>query len=532
MAVESVDPLVAAPGPVWRLPAGALLLAVAVAVLSVLPFWDGLSRMWDWWINQPEYSHALLVPPIAAFLIWQQKEQLRRTAFVPGWSGVGLVLLGGLLLVVGQLGTVYTLIQYAYLITLYGLTLSFCGWRAFRLIVVPLLILLLMIPLPEFVMNNLSLKLQLFSSQIATFCLNALGVSAFAEGNVIDLGGYKLQVADACSGLRYLFPLMTLSFLVAYLYRGRLWKRIVLFVSSVPIAMIMNSLRIGAIGIMVDRWGAAMAEGALHEFQGWAVFMACTFLVLAEMVALNAIGREHVHWRQNFSLSLPPRSPVGNEARRRPLSSSFVAASVLVAVFIVVSYLVPRPAEIRPARASFVSFPMSLGEWHGRRNGLEGVYVEQLKFDDYLLADYTDSKGDVTNFYVAYYGSQRKGEAVHSPRSCLPGGGWNLEDFRRYPVRGVTVNGQPLTVNRYVIGQGQQRALVYYWFQQRGRVIDSEFEVKWYLFWDALTRHRTDGALVRLIADLPPGRSETDVDVALSAFAAQAVPHLEHFVPD
>ena len=103
------------------------------------------------------------------------------------------------------------------------------------------------------------------------------------------------------------------------------------------------------------------------------------------------------------------------------------------------------------------------------------------------------------NLYIAYYNSQRKGEAVHSPRACLPGGGWQLSDFdQRTPGR-HQIDGRPLRVNRTLIALGGQRQLVYYWFQQRGRVITNEFVVKWYLFWDAITRHRTDGALVRLI---------------------------------
>src|ERR1700689_2399797 len=174
----------AAVPPAWGLPFGVLLVALIVGVLSPLPFWDGLTRMWGWWIDQPEYSHGLLIPPVAAFLIWQQKDRLERIPFTANWWGVLLVLLGGGLLIIGQLGTVYTAVQYAYVITLYGLILSFLGWPAFRLIAVPLLILLFMIPLPEFVMNNLSTKLQLLSSQIGVYFMRLFGISVFLEGNV------------------------------------------------------------------------------------------------------------------------------------------------------------------------------------------------------------------------------------------------------------------------------------------------------------------------------------------------------------
>jgi len=192
----------------------------------------------------------------------------------------------------------------------------------------------------------------------------------------------------------------------------------------------------------------------------------------------------------------------------------------------------PRPAEIYPPRASFADYPMQLGRWSGRLESLEGVYLDALKLDDYLLADYADPEGRSVNLYIAYYNSQRKGEAVHSPRSCLPGGGWQLENFGQRTLGGIRVGGEPLRVNRTLIQLGDQRELVYYWFQQRGRVITNEFAVKWYLFWDALTRHRTDGALVRLITALPAGGDEAAADARLVDVAGRIAPTLPRYVPN
>jgi hypothetical protein len=143
---------------VWRLSRGPILIAAVVAALSLWLFWDGLAVLGAGWLNSPEYSYCILVPPIAAFLIWQQKDRLELMPFEGSWWGVGLVLLGGGLLVLGQLATIYTLVQYAYLVTLYGLFLSFTGRRAFRLLGVPMLILAFMIPLPSFFLYNLSSK--------------------------------------------------------------------------------------------------------------------------------------------------------------------------------------------------------------------------------------------------------------------------------------------------------------------------------------------------------------------------------------
>jgi exosortase D (VPLPA-CTERM-specific) len=506
-----------------------MVLATSV---SLWLFWDGLARMWGWWLDAPEYSHGLLIPPVAAFLMWQQKDRLEKVDFSGSWWGPVLVLLGGFLLVLGQLATIFTLVQYAYLVTLCGLVLAFTGTRAFRFLAVPLLILLFMIPLPQFVLANLSTKLQLLSSQIGVWFMRLLGISVFVEGNVIDLGGYKLQVAEACDGLRYLFPLMTLGFLMAYFYKGAVWKRAVLFLSSIPITVIMNSLRVGTIGVMVEHWGISMAEGFLHEFQGWAVFMASAALMLGEIAILNRIGRETGTWRQLFGVEFPAPSPRGAQIQKRSLPSPFIAACVALLVFASIALFIPRPVETFPARASLAEFPMVQGTWSGRRESLESVYQDALKLDDYLLADYVQTSGAPVNLYIAYYNSQRKGEAVHSPRSCLPGGGWQLRGFDQRTLNGVTINGQPLRVNRTLIELGNQRQLVYYWFQQRGRNVTNEFAVKWYLFWDALTRHRTDGALVRLIVSLPTTSSEADADRRLTDMAQRVAATLTRYVPN
>jgi len=495
-------------------------------------FWDGLYRMWGWWLELPEYSHGMLIPPIALFLIWQQKDRLEQAQFTGSWWGVVLVLIGGAMLLLGQFATVYTLIEYAYLVTLFGLVLAFTGAPAFRLLLMPLLILLFMIPLPSFLLNNLSTKLQLLSSQLGVYVIRLFGVSVFLEGNVIDLGGYKLQVAEACSGLRYLFPLMTLGFLMAYFYKGAMWKRIVLFFSSIPITVLMNSFRVGVIGVTVDRWGISMAEGFLHEFQGWMVFMVCAVMMLGEIAVLNRIGREAGTWRQLFGIDFPAPTPSGASVRKRTMPASFVAATAVLAAFTGLTVIVPRPSEVIPQRASFTDFPMSLGRWSGQRESLEGVYIDALQFDDYLLANYTDGSGSAVNLYVAYYDSQRKGDAVHSPRSCLPGGGWQMRDFDQRTLNDIRINGEALRVNRTMIELGDHRQLVYYWFEQRGRIITNEFAVKWYLFWDALTRHRTDGALVRLIVPLSQSSSEVDADREITDLVSHVAPILDRYVPN
>jgi exosortase D (VPLPA-CTERM-specific) len=508
------------------------LVAIGLAVaLAYVTFKTGVdySAVWIW--TRPEYGHGLLIPFIAAFLIWQRRAEIATLPFTGSWAGVTVLAAAVLVNLVGKMASLFIIQQYAAVAAIYGLTLALVGWNVFRRLWVPLLILLFMVPLPEFLYKNLSASLQLISSQIGVWFIRLFGISVFVEGNVIDLGIYKLQVAEACDGLRYLFPLMTLGFIVAYFFKAALWKRIVLFLSSIPITILMNSFRIGTIGVMVEHWGISMAEGFLHDFQGWVVFMASVAIMLLEMMALSRIGRESENWRRLFGIELPAPYPTGTKFATRPVPAALYAVCALLAVSTLGMLVVPERAESVPSRSQLTSFPLKLEGWQGRSEPIERVYLDELKLDDYLMANFVKAETHPVNFYVAWYDSQRAGRSAHSPRSCLPGGGWEIRSLTQVEVPDVLVEGRPLRVNRALIQLGSQKQLVYYWFQQRGRVVTNEYLVKWYMFWDSLTRNRTDGALVRMIVPLSAADSEAEIEGQLVEFAAAAAKHLDSFVP-
>ena len=525
----SVQSLEFSPG--YRFSNRLVWLCLCVGVCLVAAFWEGLQTMAITWFSTEEYSHGVLIPLIAGFLVWQRRSELARAQFVPSWSGVAVVLMGAALNLIGKLAAIYVLQQYAFMIVLCGLVLTVGGWRMLRELWAPLFLLLFMIPLPNFFFNSLSLQLQLISSQIGVWFIRLFGISVFVEGNVIDLGAMKLQVAEACSGLRYLFPLITLGFIAAYFFKVSLWKRVVLFLSSIPITVLMNSLRIGAIGVLVEHWGAGMAEGFLHDFEGWVVFMFSAALLFAEMILLARIGKAGRSWREVFGVEMPREKPREAAWTERHIPAAFVTAGTMLALVAFAFVLIPRQAEVIPRRQNFATFPAHIGVWQGRQDRLEQVYLDTLKLDDYLMANYAAPQHGLVNFYVAWYDSQKAGQSAHSPRSCLPGGGWRIADLRQRTVEGVLIDQQPLQVNRALIESGADKQIVYYWFQQRGRIVTNEYLVKWYLFWDSLREHRTDGALVRLIAPLRPGQSEAEVDSQLRSFAAAVTPTLQRYIP-
>lgn len=519
------------PQQVYRSPSAAWVsfaVAACVFFITFRPAIVDLIRIWD---TQAEYSFGYAIPFISLFLVWQRKDRLERVAFTGSWAGLAMVLAGLVLFAIGRISTLDTIAQYALLLTGGGFILSLTGWQAFRVILVPLCMLAFMVPLPNYFLRELSQLLQLVSSRLGVEIIRLFGISVFLEGNVIDLGAMKLQVVEACSGLRYLFPLMTLGFIATYFYQEKFWKRALIVLSTIPITVLMNSVRLGLIGVTVEYWGKSMAEGVLHDFEGWFVFMVCTGAILLEMWLVTVFSRPRRPLREVFGIDPPAPTPAGARRDMRTLPRPYVVALAAIAAAAVATSFLPGFTNEKPQRRDFQEFPLEIGKWRGRTSKLESIYLNELRLDDYILADYVDASSRAVNFYVSYYASQANGNSAHSPRACIPGDGWEISDFSSRQLDDVKVAGKPVRVNRAVIQKGEHKQLVYYWFQQRGRVVTDEYAVKLYIFWDALARNRTDGAMVRLVAPLVPGESIEAVDARLNAFAAEMMPRLDAYIP-
>lgn len=511
--------------PPWLF-AGALALAF---VLVLFIFRDGLVEMERVW-GEPEYSYAYLIPFLALYVLAARLPALREVPLRE--SGLGLVLLvvGLLAFVFGELSSLYIIVQYGFILAIWGLILVAIGPRGVTVIWAALLFLVFLVPLPRFVQFGLSSQLQLVSSELGTLMLRGMGVPVFLEGNVIDLGVYKLQVVEACSGLRYLFPLMSFGFLCAVMFRGPVWQRWLIFLSSLPITVLMNSFRIAVTGVLVNQFGIESAEGFLHYFEGWVIFGACLVLMFGEMALLAKLSG------QKLDDALDLYVPTGSEFRGwfsgRVPGTAMRAAAGLLLVAAVLSVVITGREELIPAHQSLARFPLAIGDWRGREESLTQAELDTLRLTDYTVVNYQNpAVAGAVQLYIAYYDSQRKGTSAHSPRSCLPGSGWRFEEFAQRSVPGVQADGTGVPVNRALISMGKQRLLVYYWFMQRGRLVTNEYLVKWYIFWDSLTRRRTDGALVRLVAPVPESGAVAATDEQLADFMRAAYPALYYHLP-
>jgi exosortase D (VPLPA-CTERM-specific) len=487
----------------------------------------------DW--PREDYNYCYLIPLVVLYLIWEKKNELAAEPAVPSWGGLLFLIPGILLFWVGELaGEAYSLYISSWLVGV-GLLWLHIGWRKLKVITFALFMALTMFPLPHFLNTKLTFGLKLISSQLGVLLLHLYGMSAYREGNVIDLGFTQLQVVDACSGLRYLFPLLIMGILLAYFYRAALWKRLLLVVSTIPLTIVINSLRIALTGIIYAHWGAAAADGFFHGFSGWLIFMVSFAVLLVEIWVLRRIAPGPT---ESFFAKPEAKQPTGEGIKARAMNKSWKALFappqfVVAAVLLILTLSISMGVEFRekiPASKPFSQFPLTVSTWEGNRQYMEQKFITELDLSDYTMIDFKSGDGKHVDFYVAYYESQRKGESIHSPETCLPAGGWVFRQAGTVTVP-LSQVAKSMTVNRAFIEKSGQRQLSYFWFPARGRILTNLWELKFYTFWDSLTRQRTDGALVRLITPVLQGEQVEDAERRLQEFTKQIVPVLDGFIP-
>jgi len=255
---------------------------VLILVLTVLVYGAVLAKLVaDWW-DIPDFSHGFLVPIFSAYLIWAKRETLKKTKIAPSWGGIPLIVLGLVVLLLGVFGAELFLSRLSLVILLAGLVLCFGGSQLLRELRFALLVLLLAIPIPSIVFNQITLPLQMLASKLASALLPLFGVPVLREGNVIELPAMKLEVAEACSGIRSLMSLFTLSVFYGYFLEKTFLRRTILALASIPIAIAANAVRILGTGLCVQYWDPDKAMGFFHEFSGWVMFLvslSCLFFV-------------------------------------------------------------------------------------------------------------------------------------------------------------------------------------------------------------------------------------------------------------
>lgn len=247
--------------------------SIILLLLTGWLYFSVMGRLIGQWQADPNFSHGFFVPAFSLFVLWQTRSRISAAPVQPSWIGALILVFGLMLLVLGNLGAELFLSRVSFLIVVGGMVILMWGWNVFRAVLFPWAFLILMIPIPAIIFNQLTFPLQILASKIASWSLPLMGVPVLREGNVIQLPAMALEVAEACSGIRSLLSLVTLAVIYGYLITESTRMRIVLALAAIPIAVAANSLRIVGTGLLVQYWDPAKAEGFFHSFSGWLIFV-------------------------------------------------------------------------------------------------------------------------------------------------------------------------------------------------------------------------------------------------------------------
>ncbi len=506
---------------------------IVACVGATLYFDDGLAKLgWAW--ARPEYSHGPLIPVLSGLLFLRQLKSvpIDENQTRNRWPGLAVMLFAVLIGLLGNLAKIDDVVTYALIIWVWGILLISFGWKVGLLFWPPVLHLVYMLPLPDVMYYKFSTWLQLISSELGVTFLQWFNVPVYLEGNIIDLGVYKLHVAEACSGLRYLFPILSFSYIFAVLYQGPIWHKAILLISAAPITVFMNSLRIAIAGIIVDRFGLEHVEGFSHFFEGWVIFIACVLILFGLAWVMLHLQRKKMSLSEALDLDTTELGPQFMRLRLLQASPALIAGATMMVAFGVAWQMAPEPTEQRFIREPFAAFPQQLGAWQsGPPQTLSPKVYRALGADDYHQVDLrAPNQLQPVGLFMAWYADQSDG-GVHSPEVCLPGSGWEIAWLERTDIANDIGYAGKFNINRAIIQKGSQRMMVYYWFEQKGRKVAWDMAAKFYLMVDGISTGQTDGAMLRLTTAIDPSETDAAAEARLRDVLVEMLEPLPSFIP-
>jgi exosortase len=286
------------------LPLIGLLLSFAILYRNVIA-----KLVFDWG-HDDNYSHGFLIVPIALYFAWERREQLLGAQRQPSVLGLAVVLGSILTLFAGILGAELFLTRVSIVGVVAGGVLYVMGWQHLRILTLPIAFLMLMIPIPAIIFNQVAFPLQLMASRFGESTLTLWGIPVLREGNVIVLANTTLEVAEACSGIRSLVSLLTLGIIYSYFTDQRQWVRVAVTLSTIPIAIVSNALRVAGIGVAAHYFGGQVATGFLHTFSGWVLFLVAFVFLFAVMHVVQALAPVRLPLRAAVAPAAQPANEV------------------------------------------------------------------------------------------------------------------------------------------------------------------------------------------------------------------------------
>lgn len=490
---------------------------IAAWILLYLNSFSALARRW----NTDDYSYCWLVVPLVIYFAWQRRKMLPLARVPSVLSGYIFLFLSIFLFFLGKSSSVDTFVFFSMWLSLFALFLLSMGWSSLKAMMFPFILLVFAIPPPPFINRLLTFKLRLISSDLSVRIMQLFNIPVYREGNVIDLGIIQLQVVDACSGLRYVFPTILLGLLMGYMFNSKTWQRVVVLLATIPTAIATNALRIAVVGFLARSISVETAQNFFHEISGLLIYMLSIIVLVSLSLILNLFS-------SNENAVNRYREGYRSTTRKHISVHLLILSCIMIGSFWFQNHYFKE--RVVPDRMSFNSFEMSFDNYVGQREFFSDEIIESLGADDYLSGIFIDKNtGRNILALVSWYNFQEPQRSAHNPVSCLlGGGGWALSSTADLPAD--PESGRDFKVRRMILEKPGYRLLAIYWFQQRGRFLTSEYLNKGYLALDSLKQHRTDGGLVRVEMLMRKGEkvdaAQKIIDKFIKDFSARLGPYL------
>jgi exosortase len=260
------------------------------SVLLLICYAPVLRRLVLQWYQDQDMGHGFFVPLVAGYIAWQRRHELLAILPSPSWWGLPVLLYGACQLLVATLGAELFLARTAFIVSLVGVILLLGGVRVLRVLAFPLFLLCFMVPIPAIVYSQITFPMQLLASRVADEALTLMGIPVLREGNILELASQRLNVVEACSGIRSLLSLSFLSLVYAWFFDQKVWMRFVLLAATLPISIVANAGRVTLTGL-VSEFNPTMAEGIFHYASGWVIFMFALLILVLLHQLINLIHR-------------------------------------------------------------------------------------------------------------------------------------------------------------------------------------------------------------------------------------------------
>lgn len=501
-----------------------------LSLLFIAAYYVPLKSMVHIWWENEDYGSAFLIPFISAYLVWEKRKNLGDIPVKNVWGLLPFVFFFTLISLYGILGSSgnVSMPSVPLLIILFA---GFCfGIESVKRLSMPLGLLFLMVPPPAIIERYLGLRLKAISSTMGGAFIALFNIPVNVSGNIIDLGTIQLQVVDACSGLRYIFPLLTMGILYAYFFERVFWKRLFFALVTLPLGVFINALRIGVTGILAEMFGPKMSQGFFHGFSGWILFLFAFGLLFLMGRILAVLSPNAAESKLPGDPKTVP-SPLPAEGMRQTTGAFYTSVILLSLVAVLSLSTGTLPAVV--LKGGIQSFPAVVGEWNSKQEIVAPDIVRASGAEESYIGYFTNKTGEEISLYMGYRSTAFLADEnfFHSPTVCIPSSGWIEREVSRKTISRVPFFND-LQVTKMVIEKDGKKQLVYFWFQTKDEATYDKNINRFHLSLHALRRDNTHDLFIRPITSVHSSERVADAEARLDGFVQEMMPVLLQFLKE